>query len=145
MMKISTKSRYGMRLLLDIAIHSKKQNVLLKDSAKRLGLSIKYLGHLVIPLIRSGLILSSRSQLRGYYLSKKPEKISMLSIIEILEGEISSSECVRNPAKCDQSAYCRTRIVWCKLDESIKNTLSSICIQDLIEIHNSNESIVYFI
>lgn len=132
-MRLSTRSRYGTRLMLELALNYNKGNVLLKDIAKVEDISEKYLSHLVIPLKASGLISSSRGAHGGYRLAKSPSLITIKDIVQTLEGNLSPVECVKNPSVCGRVSDCVTRDIWEMLDEKISDTLSSITLKDLIK------------
>lgn len=146
-MKLSTRSRYGTRLMLELAMHHGEAPVLLKDVAKHQEISEKYLGQLMIPLTKKGLVVSSRGNPRGYTLVRNPELITVLEIVETLEGNISPVDCITNPAACTKTGICVTMKVWQKLDESIRETLKSFTLQDLVdEVRKSKGTeFVYFI
>jgi len=131
-MRLSTRARYGTRLMLELALNFKKGTVFLKDIAAREEISEKYLSHLVIPLRASGLISSSRGAHGGYRLAKSPSQITLKEIVQTLEGGISFVECVKNPSVCPRVSKCATRGIWEKLDKKISDALSSINLADLM-------------
>jgi len=130
-MRLSTRSRYGTRLMLELALNFSKGTIFLKDIAEKEEISEKYLSHLVIPLKASGLISSSRGAHGGYMLAKSPSQITLKEIVQTLEGSISCVECVKNPYVCPRVSKCVTRAIWEKVDEKISNELSSITLKDL--------------
>lgn len=132
-MRLSTRSRYGTRLMLELALHYQEEPVFLKDIAREEEISEKYLSQLVIPLRASGLINSSRGAHGGYRLARSPALITMKDIIQALEGHLSPVECVKNPSVCGRVSGCVTRSVWERLDTRISETLDSISLKDLIE------------
>ncbi len=133
MMRLSTKGRYGTRLMLDLAIHYDNGLVLLKDIAKRQELSEGYLEHLV-PLLKSaGLIISSRGARGGYKLAKTPSEITIKEIVTALEGTLSPSECINTPSICQRADFCITRDVWKELEEKILQTLESMTLKDIVD------------
>ncbi len=132
-MRLSTRSRYGTRLMLDLALNYHKGNVFLKDVASAEDISEKYLSHLVIPLKANGLISSSRGAHGGYRLAKDPSLITIKDIVQTLEGNLSPVECIKNPSVCRRVSGCVTRDVWEKLDDKISDTLSSITLKDLVK------------
>lgn len=140
-MRLSTRSRYGTRLMLELALHYKKGTVFLKDIAREEEISEKYLSHLVIPLKANGLISSSRGAHGGYRLAKSPSHITVKDIVQTLEGDLSPVECVKNPSICRRTSGCVTRDVWEKLDERISDTLSSITLKDLVKSQKGIHSI----
>ena len=132
-MRLSTRARYGTRLMLELALNFEKGTVFLKDIAKKEEISEKYLSHLVIPLKAGGLISSSRGAHGGYRLAKDPSQITLKDIVQILEGGISFVECVNNPSVCPRVSKCATRGIWEKLDEKISDELSSVTLEDLMK------------
>ena len=131
-MRLSTRARYGTRLMLELALNFDKGTIFLKDIAKKEEISEKYLSHLVIPLRASGLINSSRGAHGGYRLAKPPSQITLNEIVKTLEGWISCVECVKNPSVCPRVSKCVTRSIWEKLDKIISDELSSITLEDLM-------------
>ena len=131
-MRLSTRARYGTRLMLELALNFKKGTIFLKDIARKEEISEKYLSHLVIPLKASGLVSSSRGAHGGYMLAKSPSQITLREIVQTLEGSISFVECVKNPSICSRVSKCATRSIWEKLDEKISDELSSVTLEDLV-------------
>ncbi len=131
-MKLSTRSRYGVRMMADLADHYGKAPVFLKDIAKREDISEKYLSLIVIPLRSAGLIQSMRGAHGGYILSRLPEEITIRDIYGALEGEICLVDCIKNPEDCSRAGICPTRDVWSYLGEKIKEALDSITLADLV-------------
>src|SRR5512136_1641075 len=128
-MRLSTKGRYGVRALVDIAINGDDGPVLLKDIAKRQGISAQYLEHLVAPLIRAGILRSIRGAKGGIALARAPEEIRLSHVIEVLEGSVAPVECVDNPALCARSDECATRDVWSDIKAAILGVLDSITLK----------------
>lgn len=131
-MRLSTRARYGTRLMLELALNFNQGTVFLKDIAQKEEISEKYLSHLVISLKASGLISSSRGAHGGYRLAKPPSQITLMDIVQILEGNLSLVECVKNPSVCSRVSKCATRDIWGKLDEKISDVLSSVTLEDLV-------------
>lgn len=134
-MKISTKGRYGVRALLDVALNSETGPVLLKDIARRQDVSAQYLEHLISPLIRAGILRSQRGSRGGISLGKMPEDISLRQVVEILEGSVSPVECVDNPEMCSRSDFCVTRDVWAEIKAATVGVLESVTLRDLLDRH----------
>ena len=132
-MKLSTKGRYGARLMLDLALHFGKRPVLLKDVAERQEISEKYLGHLIPPLKAAGLINSSRGAHGGYILARSPEDITLGEIIQAVEGSLSLVECVATPGVCHRVGFCVTRDIWNQMGEKMAEVLESITLQDMAQ------------
>jgi Rrf2 family protein len=125
-MKLSTRGRYSTRLMLELAIRYDGGPVLLKEISKAQEISLKYLGQLIIPLKIAGLIKSTRGYHGGYCLSKPPENIKLLDILEAVEGSLAFTECVESPQTCYRSNNCPVRNIWKKSSEQFKNMLNSI-------------------
>lgn len=132
-MRLSTKGRYGVRALLDVALNSKAGPVLLKDIARRQDVSAQYLEHLISPLIRAGILRSQRGSRGGISLGKVPEDISLSQVVEILEGSVAPVECVDNPGICARSDSCVTRDVWVEMKAATVGVLEAITLKDLME------------
>lgn len=131
-MKLSTRSRYGIRMMLELAQNYSKGLVFLKDISKNQDISEKYLGQIIIPLRSAKLVSSSRGAHGGYSLAKKPAAISLFDIVSVLEGSISVVECVADPSVCDRVKKCPTRAIWEKLDKQIHDYLRGITLEDII-------------
>lgn len=134
-MKLSTRSRYGLRLMLALAKNYGKGNLLLKDIAGQEGISEKYLSLIVIPLKSAGLINSARGFTGGYTLARDPSQITLKEIIDLLEGEVLL-DCLKNPAICPRSTSCASRDIWSLLNDRIAETLNSITLGQLVEMSN---------
>jgi Rrf2 family protein len=134
-MKLSTRSRYGVRLMTNLAIHYGESPVFLKDIAKDEEISEKYLGQIIIPLKAKGFINTFRGAHGGYVLSKSPEKISLKDLVESLEGSFLSIDCLTDSTNCSRSSQCVTKDVWTKMDRLMSNYLDSITLADLVKKH----------
>jgi Rrf2 family cysteine metabolism transcriptional repressor len=132
-MKLSTRTRYGVRFMLEIAANEDRSPVLLKKVAERQDISEKYLSQIVIPLKNSGLINSSRSGERGYTLGREASSITVLDIAEVLEGDLSPVGCVKHPELCARNEACVSKTVWEKLYDAIRKTLSDVTLKDLVD------------
>ena len=132
-MKLSTKGRYGLRALLDLALHQDEGLILLKDVAQRQEVSLPYLEHLITPLIASGLVKSTRGARGGVSLLKPPSEIKLSEVVQLLEGSIAPVDCVNNPELCHRSTFCVTRDIWVKMKEAMNQVLDSQTLQDLVE------------
>ena len=138
-MKLSTRSRYGVRMMYELAKYYGKEPVIIKDIASRQEISEKYLSKLIIPLKGARLVYSARGAHGGYMLARDPSKITLREIIEILEGDITPVECVKNTRACSRIKNCPTRDIWCRLDQSISGFLEGITLKELIK-NNDNVS-----
>jgi len=145
-MKISTRGRYGTRLMLELARHFGEGPIFLKEIAGSLGISEKYLGQLVIPMKNAGLISSVRGAHGGYSIARPPSNITLREIVEVAEGPLSLVECVSNPGVCPKSQDCVHRSVWKKVAQCMEGTLASITLQDMLEMKKeSPEALFYYI
>ena len=147
-MKLSTKGRYGLRALLDLALHQGEGLVLLKDIARRQEFSLPYLEHLIAPLIAAGLVKSTRGARGGVSLLKPPSEIKLSEVVQLLEGSITLVDCVNNPALCHRSALCVTRDIWVEMKEAMSQVLDSTTLQDLVERQKRKgcpEEMMYYI
>ncbi|HNY64690.1 MAG TPA: Rrf2 family transcriptional regulator [Deltaproteobacteria bacterium] len=133
-MKLSTRSRYGVRLLLELALHEKKGQVLLKDIAREEEISEKYLSLIIIPLKAAGLVNSMRGARGGYTLAKPPSEITLKEIVEILEGDTCLVDCVKDPGACKRSSLCASRDLWSVISDRISQTLGSFTLEDLVKM-----------
>ena len=147
MMRISTKGRYGARLMLDLAVHYEDGYVLLKDVGKREEISEKYLEHLIPPLKAGGLISSKRGAQGGYKLTRDPSEITLKEVILSLEGSISPAECVNFSSVCNRAQFCVTRDIWKELEDKILEKLESITLKDMVEMkkEKGEVSLIYSI
>ena len=132
-MKISTRGRYGTRMMLDLAAHHDQGPTPLREIAKRQDLSVKYLEQLIIPLKAAGYIRSFRGARGGYTLARKPDKISVGQIIKVLEGGLSLVDCVEDPKICEREKNCPTRDIWLRMSERLMEELSSLTLSDVLD------------
>ena len=132
-MKLSTRGRYGVRLMLDLTLHYGEGPILLKDIAERQGISEKYLWQLINPLKTTGLVNSLRGAHGGYVLGKAPEAISLKTILQILEGPLCLVDCVDNPALCERSLSCISRDIWGEASKNMQQTLEDTTLAAMVE------------
>lgn len=136
-MKLTTKGRYGTRLMLDLALHFGDKPVFLKDAAKRQEISEKYLWHLIPPLKNAGLITSMRGAHGGYSLTRDPSRITLKEILLAVEGPISLVGCIDDSSACKRSGMCGTRDMWAELSEKFLQILESVTLEDIVEKQKS--------
>lgn len=133
-MKISTKGRYALRMLLDLAEHQNEGFIALKDIAARQNISKKYLEQIIPILNKSDILAANRGYQGGYKLAKKPEKYTVGEILRLTEGSIAPVACLdRSPIECDRSEDCLTLPIWKGLYKVITEYLDSITLQDIID------------
>ncbi len=132
-MKLSTRARYGLRALLDLAIHQGEGLILLKDIARREEISLPYLEHVIGPLVAAGLVKSTRGARGGVQLLKPPSEIKLSEVIQLLEGSVAPVDCVNDPALCHRSTFCATRDIWSEMKRVVNGVLEATTLQALIE------------
>jgi len=132
-MKISTKGRYGLRILADIALHQADGPVKLADISRRQDISIKYVWQVIHPLTSAGLLRGRRGANGGYTLGRDPETITMLDVVSVLEGAIAVVDCLADAEDCVKNASCVTRSVWETVNDCIKECLAKILLSDVVE------------
>ncbi len=139
-MKLSTRSRYGMRALLDLAMNSTGQPVQLKDIAERQSLSLSYIEHLIIPLIAAGIVKSIRGAKGGILLTRNPRQIQLKEVLKVLEGPLDPVDCLKSPGCCPRSGACATQEIWDEMKKAMENVLETRTLQDLVNRQKSREN-----
>ncbi len=134
-MNISTKGRYGLMAMLDLAVHGQGEPVPLAQIAKRQHISDGYLEQLMIPLKAKRLVKSVRGAQGGYLLSRPPEEISVLDVISALEGDLAPVACVSSQEKdsCRRFEGCATREMWQAVQRSMTDTMASYSLKSLVD------------
>ena len=131
---ISTRGRYALRLMLDLAQHSSDDFVPLKDIAERQEISKKYLEQIIPTLSRAGFLQTNRGFQGGYKLAKNPDKYTVGDILRETEGGLAPVACLNNETiQCPRAAECLTLPLWKGLQDAINNYLDSVTLQDLID------------
>jgi Rrf2 family protein len=130
-MKLSTRSRYGTRLLVDLARHDDQTPIQIGEISKRQGISVKYLEQLIRPLKKAGYVTSVRGAKGGHLLAKKPEQIKLGDIVRLFETHTDLADCINSPENCDMSDECRVRLVWQEATLVLYQKLDSTSIADL--------------
>lgn len=150
-MKLSTKGRYGLQAMFDLALHYGSGPIPLKSVAERQDISEHYLEQLISSLRKVGLVQSVRGAQGGYILSKKPAEITVGDVLRALEGPLGLVDCVleQDAVKCSRFEDCITRIVWEKIRDSMIKTMDSITLQDMCEEakkrEKKNQHYMYYI
>ncbi|MCH5212400.1 MAG: Rrf2 family transcriptional regulator [Oscillospiraceae bacterium] len=146
-MRISTKGRYAIRLMIDIAQYSNGGNVSLKDVSRRQGISLKYLEQIVNMLSKAGFLRSQRGSQGGYRMVRKPEEYTIGDILRITEGELAPVSCLEGEENtCPRASVCPTISFWEGLYDIINKYLDSKTVADLInESHTDEEDLCYYI
>jgi Rrf2 family protein len=120
-------------MMLDLAARHDQGPTPLREIAKRQDLSVKYLEQLIIPLKAAGYIRSVRGARGGYTLARKPDKISVGQIIQVLEGGLSLVDCVDDARVCEREKNCPTRDIWLRMSERLMEELSSLTLRDVLD------------
>lgn len=133
-MKISTKGRYALRMIVDLALNGDDGYVSLKDIAEREDISKKYLEQIVPMLNKSGILRTNRGNKGGYILAHKPENITVADVLVATEGSLAPVACLEyDPNECPRVELCSTLFIWEGLYKTMTEYLNSISIQDIIE------------
>ncbi|MCE5340510.1 MAG: Rrf2 family transcriptional regulator [Planctomycetaceae bacterium] len=133
-MKLSTRTRYGMRALLELALAHNAGPLQIKVIAERQNISNKYLEQLVAMLKTAGLVRSIRGPHGGYVLAKPPDEIKLLDVFKTLEGSTLTVECVDQEHICDNQSDCITRKLWMEINQAIITVLESKTLGDLVKM-----------
>ena len=131
-MKISTKGRYALRLMLDLAIHSEGSAVPLRDVAQRQEISEKYLEQIVTQLSRAGLVRSVRGAGGGYLLTRTPEGYTVGEILRVLEGSLAPVSCADGVGCCERADRCVTVEVWREIQAAVDGVVDHLTLADLV-------------
>lgn len=133
-MKISTRGRYALRVMIDLAEHSGDGYTAMKSVAERQGVSLKYMEKILPLLVGAGLIEGVTGKRGGYRLTRAPQAYKVGDILRLTEGSLSPVACVDcNAEHCDKAAECRTRPMWSELSKQINNYLDSVTLEDLMQ------------
>ncbi|MBO7394246.1 MAG: RrF2 family transcriptional regulator [Abditibacteriota bacterium] len=133
-MTISTKGRYALRMMIDLAEHANNGYVSLKDIAERQNISKKYLEQIISAFKSTGILKTGRGAHGGYMLAKSPDKYTVGEILRVTEGSLSPVPCVeQDPPDCGRCAECATYPLWKGLSRVINNYLDSKTLQDLLD------------
>ncbi|MGN8632528.1 RrF2 family transcriptional regulator [Blautia sp. HCP3S3_G3] len=133
-MKISTRGRYAIRVMLDLAEHNQGEYIPLMDIARRQEISEKYLEAIISTFSKNGLLVALRGKGGGYKLAKSPEEYTIGSILKLAEGSLAPVACLEDvPNKCPRAAECKTLSMWEGLYKLIDEYFDGITLQDLLE------------
>jgi len=145
-MKISTKGRYSLRLMLDLALYENDGYVKIKDIAKRQDLSDKYLEQIITILSRAGYVKSVRGAAGGYKLSKNPSEYTVGMILRLTEGSLSPVACLdEKDVECTRYDNCATLELWKRLNDAINEVVDNMTLADLLEIQNQKNQFNFVI
>ncbi len=135
-MKVSTKGRYALRLMIDLAEHDSGDYIPLRDISERQGISVKYLEQIVTQLSRAGFLRSVRGAQGGYRLSRKPENYTIGEILRITEGDLAPIACLSDETvRCPRESECATLDFWKGLRAVINEYVDSVNLDQLVEQH----------
>jgi Rrf2 family cysteine metabolism transcriptional repressor len=135
-MKLSTKGRYGVKAMVDLAIRYGSEPVSIKTISERQKISEYYLEQLFAPLRKANLITSVRGAQGGYMLSRAPKEITVYDIMEVLEGPIEISDCL-DDVSCGNTDCCATRLLWSRIKKSIDDVTKSTSLEDIVADYKS--------
>jgi Rrf2 family protein len=138
-MKLSTRSRYGTRILVDLARNKDQGPIQIGEISKRQDISVKYLEQLIRPLKKAKLVTSVRGPKGGHLLAEEPENISLGQIVRLFEGQSDLVECVSYPEKCAMSDDCQVRLAWRDATKVLYEKLDSTTISDLMNGNSAGE------
>jgi Rrf2 family protein len=142
-MKLSTRTRYGVRAILELAGNQNKGPLRIKTIAHRQDISVKYLEQLMTILRTAGFVRSIRGSKGGYILAKAANQIKLGDVFNALEGPVTTVECLENENYCARAADCVTRQVWAEVQEAIMNVLQSMTLQDLVDRAKDKKALNY--
>ncbi len=133
-MKISTKGRYALRLMVDLATHNDGKPVSIRDIASRQNISDKYLEQIISSLNKAGYVKSSRGPQGGYTLAKGAEEYTVGMILRLTEGNLAPVACLEDEVNCcNRREQCATLMLWRKLDDAIKGVVDTVTLADLVD------------
>ncbi len=135
-MKLSTRVRYAVRAVLDLAINSGEGRVLLKDIARRQEVSVKYLENIFAFLRRDNIVSGVRGAKGGYTLARNASDISIFDVVNAMQGFVSPLGCVEDSCACNKTGKCVARDVWVEVSEAISDVLNRYTVADLMDKHN---------
>ena len=142
-MKLSTRTRYAVRAMIELARHNLTRPLQLKIIAERQEISVKYLEQLMAILKSAGLIKSVRGSKGGYVLARAPNQIALSDILHCVEGPIATVECVEDSTSCARAADCAAREVWKRVEQAIEQVLQSITLKDVAEMASNTKQSDY--
>ncbi len=132
-MKISTKGRYALRLMLDLAANETGTPISVKDIAERQGISDKYLEQIIAMLNKAGFVKSIRGAQGGYILSKHPSEYTVGMILRLAEGSLAPVSCVEGNVTCERAGKCGTAALWKKMHDAVNGVIDTTTLQDLLD------------
>ncbi len=142
-MKISTRTRYGIRAVLELAQNYQNGPLQLKIIAGRQDISLKYLEQIMAMLKSGNFIRSIRGPRGGYILAKAPDQIKLSDVFDCLEGTVTTVECVEDDNYCARHVDCMVRQLWVQVQQAVRSVLQSVTLQDLVDKAKDNRSLDY--
>lgn len=133
-MKVSTKGRYALRVMIDLATNQTEEPIRLKDVAARQEISLKYLEQIISMLTKAGYLNSVRGSNGGYRLKKKPGEYTVGMILRTTEGSLAPVSCIEDTENsCQRSGNCATAMIWKKMNDAVNDVVDGITLQDLVD------------
>lgn len=139
-MKLSARSRYAARLLLDLAMHEPDKPVRTALLSENTGITVQFIEQIIRPLKKADLIRSVRGAAGGHMLNNPPAEITLGEIVRIMEGDINIADCLDCETKCDRSTDCKTRNVWERASRAMEAELDSVTLADLMDTPDNENS-----
>lgn len=137
--KISTKGRYALRLMIDLAMNDEGNPIRIKDVAERQGISDKYLEQIIAVLNKAGYVKSVRGPQGGYTLKKRPEEYTVGMILRLTEGSLAPVSCVEDVEECGRQNGCVTFPLWKKISDAINDVVNTVTLKDLVDWQQNRE------
>lgn len=131
-MKISARSRYATRILIDLAMNDPDAPIRTTSISERTGISVQFIEQILKSLKLAELVTSKRGATGGYHLNRRPEDISLGEIIRVMDGSILLTDCCEDARVCTRSGYCMTRDAWLRVSAVMANALDSLKLSDVI-------------
>jgi Rrf2 family transcriptional regulator, cysteine metabolism repressor len=141
-MKLSTKGRYGLRLLMEIALHQEQGQVYMRDIALQQQISYSYGKNIISYLVAGGILRSARGNNGGLSLNKSPEQISLMEVLQLFEGNMDLVECISNPGACKSFKSCAIRDTWVEMQNAMEKVLKKTTLKDLLESQGKREALL---
>lgn len=144
-MTISTKGRYGLRIMMDLALHY-EETIKLKDIATRQGISEKYMEQIIAILNKAGFVRSTRGAQGGYQLVKTPDQYTVGMILRLTEGSLAPVDCLaENALPCERNGGCATVEIYKRIYDAVNNVIDNTTLQDLVDIEAEKNGSSYVI
>ena len=145
-MKLSTKGRYALRLMLDLAMSNPDEYIKIKSIAQRQGLSDKYLEQIITILSRAGYVKSIRGASGGYKLAKRPDEYTVGMILRLTEGSLAPVACIEDEEfECERYNSCATLEVYKRINDAVSDVIDNITLADLVDIQRQKNPVDYVI